>query len=70
MIMLYSYDRSGGGPTAYFIPGRVGWGVGPRQIVVCRLLSVCRLSVVCLSVCLSVPPPRDPPATHMLVFGS
>ncbi len=47
----------GEGPTAYFIPGRVGWGVGPRQIVVCRLSSVC-LSVVCLS------PPRDPPATH------
>ncbi len=38
----------GGGPTAYFIPGRVGWGVRPRQIRVCRL-SVC-LSVVCLSV--------------------
>ena len=49
----------GEGPTAYFIPGRVGWGVGPRQI------RVCRLSSVCLSVCrLSVPPPRptrDPP---------
>ena len=57
------YYRSGGGPTAYFIPGRVGWGVGPRQIVVCLSVClssvVCRLSVVCLSVCR---PPREPPA--------
>ena len=53
-IVLSEWGR---GPTAYFIPGRVGWGVGPRQIRVCRLSSVC-LSVVCLS------PPRDPPATH------
>ncbi len=51
--------RVGGGPTAYFIPGRVGWGVGPRQIVVCMS------SVVCLSVCHPPPrPKRDPPATH------
>ena len=36
----------GGGPTAYFTPGRVGWGAGPRQIVVC-LPVVCRLPSVC-----------------------
>ena len=66
IILYYILSEWGEGPTAYFIPGRVGWGVGPRQIVVC-LSVVCRLLSVCrLSVCLSPPlrPTRDPPATH------
>ena len=56
--ILYYIIGVGEGSTAYFIPGRVGWGVGPRQIRVCRL---------------SVPPPAThprPTPTNGSIHGS